>query len=371
MSTTMINSIKRRFASNRMGTGKSLIGIDITDSEMRFARYPFTSDSGWLTGKLRVEEQILDGSPRSGRLIAGELRKLGFQPGPAFGSLLSTELEVFPLIITHKKHLSLESQIISLAGDNLSYPISQAVIDYVEIPSDVRRPGESTTPVLVYAAPLSLTTNIAQSLDSAGLPMSSLMTPACSLTRPINDLYPNERHVVIMSSQMATSVSIMQNGHVLLERFLSWSLKDLFSRLRDELDLSHAQCEMLLAGDFRTSQPEVSNEDEPESGPGLDNSINEILATNLQELAHEAAQCISFCNSQLVSHVVSRVLLCGLIAEQNIISDFLSNNLSLPCEQFIPATPASNSGNVSEIDHEYALAASNALWNTGDQQTHD
>ena len=176
---------------------------------------------------------------------------------------------------------------------------------------------------------------------------------------------------MIMSSQEATSVAITQNGHVLLERFLSWNLKELFSRLRNELDLSQIQCEMLLSGRIRTRGQNVSNDYELESDINLANSIKEILASRLQELAHEAAQCISFCNSQLISHVVSRVFLCGPIAEQKIISDYLTLNLTLPCEPFLPATPECNPVDGNRTNHEYTLAVCNAMWNTGDQQTHD
>jgi Tfp pilus assembly PilM family ATPase len=121
------------------------------------------------------------------------------------------------------------------------------VLDYTPLPEWVRRSSEKTVPVLVFSASREVVEGILKKTERLGLRVERLVTPACVLAQQVARSEPETRHLMVATSEEATSISVVQDGHVLLERIIPWSLGRLVDRLRGELDLEERQSRALLA----------------------------------------------------------------------------------------------------------------------------
>ncbi len=338
----------------------TLIGIEAGETWLRIAQHHAQRKAEqWYATGMELPAGAMGGAGKIGRQLRLSARRAGITRGHAVCALSSPAIDIFPLVLPPSGSAPLESRILALAGEQLSYPIRDAVVDFATLPEAMTRTGDGGASVLAFAAPRTLIDAVLQTLDGGGFVVDRIVTPACALAPWIARAAPDARHLLIITGEGATSISVVQAGQVLLERLLPWSLQRLIQRLRSELDLTEPQCRGLLLKNEKlpsgASMPDIS------PGGSLAHALRDILGPSFQELTREASGCMGYCNSFLQHHTVSSILIGGLMACHLPLAEYLKRELELPVQgigDFIRLPDWGDSGSAST----YATAVCCALW---------
>ena len=285
------------------------------------------------------------------------MRRAGVPRGPAVCALAVPAIDIFPLHLPAGDRQSIETAVVAQAQAQLSYRLSDAVLDYTILPERARRPG-TTLPVLVFAAPRELVESLLARLEGIGLLVERLMTPASVLAPHVGGAEVAARHLLLATGEQATSISVVQDGAVLLERILPWGTATLVERLHEELNLPEAQCRALLEVDGPRRETAETPADD---GRPLASAMQEILGPTFRWLAHETAGCVGYCDSFLNHEPAVSVVVSGPLGHQRILREVLARELELPvcgaleCLDLPGRSP-------HEDASTYAAAIGGALW---------
>jgi Tfp pilus assembly PilM family ATPase len=341
---------------------KRSIGVEADGSLMRIARQETRGkDETWSLATLRLDVGAKPSkSPRASLRKAA--RAAGVPRGHVVCALSSPMVEIFPLDLPSTDGDALDALVVENARKHLSYPIEQAVLDYSVMSDHVRRPGEDKTAVLVFSALREIVDRSLKGLEEIGLNATRIVTPACALAPRIVSGAPESRNTIINTAEESTSVSVVQNGEVLLERILSWGTESLSKRLQADLNLDEEKCWRLL------NQEESCPESAGPPGGSQDETLNpytgvfgDVMAPAFQELASAASSCIGYCNSVLRHEAISSILLLGSMASNRALRRFLEQELELTIRDV--EYGMNLSGLEKGIDAaSYATAACCALW---------
>jgi Tfp pilus assembly PilM family ATPase len=274
-------------------------------------------------------------------------------------------VDVFPLTLRAVATESLDNQVATQAIDRLSCAPDEVVIDYARLPVEATRDGEHGVSVLVFAVPRVLAERLLGTLDRAGFEVERLMTPACALAAAVARPDSAERHVVVFPTQEAASISVVENGHVLLERILPWSVRALVGHMHSELDLEEDQCRKLLLQEAVPGDSESGRASAPAGEPGtrgsLESALREILGPFFQDLAREVAGCVGYADSFLRRARIAGIVLTGPMAGNALLREFVAKASELP---FVELEGRGGLPRRGECAPDYACtpAASCALW---------
>lgn len=368
MSISMAKLRPGLFATNRRGKVRSRVGIDVDDGGVRLAQFGGSqAEQVWHTTSLVFRQGGLADLKLAPERLRRESRAAGIEAQPAVCAITSPVVDLFPLNVTVTQNKPIELSVVTQVREQLSYPIEEAVIDFAVLPKHVRRAGSNAVPVLAFAMPRGISERILSTLDRANLMLTQLVTPACVLGPAVQRKEPEARHLILATSERATSVSVAQDGHVLLERILPWSLMSLIDRLRSDLDLNEQRCRSLLTDGSKASAGWDATVSRDGSDDPIDAALNDILGPALLELGQEATSCIGYCNSFLSHKEISSVLLVGCLASYEPLVTSLRQSLELP---IVRAHEGLGLSGWSDEDGmgRYATAAACVLWEEKEEE---
>ncbi|MFH1142916.1 MAG: hypothetical protein V1774_00045 [Candidatus Eisenbacteria bacterium] len=336
----------RRFARGTRGG----LGIEAGETWIRLSQLQRKGRQDlWRTLSLQSRGER---SASTGRHL---LRTAGFRKQRVVCALNLPHLDVFPLTLEGCSGESLEGQIVARAGEQLSYALTDAVLDYMVLSGGLRRPGCAGTTVLVFACPRRLVDDLLARLDALDLAPARLITPACALAASLGASEAKPRRLAICSGDEATSVAVIEQGTVLLERILPWGLQRLAESLAAELSLPIEQSrELLVRPDRKTAEqiheagtaPDAAGDEEPVDAAGacapegraredraqedpLEAAMQQILGPALQELVQEASACLGYCDSFLQPVPAADVTVLGAVAHLPALRLLLEQDLGL------------------------------------------
>ena len=368
MSTSTASVHKGMFVKARRGQVRSRIGIDVDDGGMRLAQLAGTpEEQTWQTTSLLFRQGGLTEFRLSPDRLRQESRAGGLAPAPAICAITSPIIDLFPLNVPVTPNKPIELAVVAQVREQLSYPLEEAVIDFAILPKNVRRAGSNAIPVLAFALPRGISESLLRVLDSAKLTLTQLVTPACVLGPAVRRMESEARHLIIATSERATSISVAQDGHVLLERILPWSLMTLVDRLRAELGLSDQRCRSMLMGGTAASPGWEATLSRDGSDDPVKAALNDILGPVLLELSQEASGCIGYCNSFLSHKEISSVLLVGCLAAYEPLIETLRQGLDLPVIRAHEGLGFPGWGSHEGLER-YATAAACALWEDEEEE---
>jgi Tfp pilus assembly PilM family ATPase len=343
-------SISTDSADRSPAACRGRIGLEVGGGRLRYAQCRGRRRA-WNVGSLALD---------AGELRA-RVRRVGVPRGPAVCALAAPAIDIFPLHLPAGDRQAIESAVVAQAQAQLSYRLADAVIDYALLPERVRRPGASTVPVLVFAAPRELVVGLLARLETIGLVVERLMTPACVLAPRIGGAAAGGRHVLLATGEQATSISVVQDGAVLLERILPWGTMTLVERLHEELDLPDEQCRALLGVDGPRRGAPGAPAAPAAGGRPLAGAMQQILGPAFRSLAQEAAGCVGYCDSFLNHEPMASVVIAGPLGHEAMLREILGRELELPvcgaleCLHLPGRSP-------HEDASTYAAAIGGALW---------
>jgi Tfp pilus assembly PilM family ATPase len=357
--STSSGSVHRPKGSRQTQSGRIPVGIEAGENWVQVAcPRQRGQQATWSVASCALTPRGLEAPQQIGRHLKSTLRSAGIPGGPAICALNSAAIEVFPLSLRRPDAAELDSQVVAQAREQLSYPVEEAVIDFAVLPAEHVRGGGDSTVVLTFAVRKTLTDAILQVLGRAGFTAERILTPACAVAPHLAQRSPGARQLLIATAECATSVSVVQDGQVLLERFLTWSVERLLQRLRGELELPEEQCRTLLTGDARRG---ARTDAVPEVEGALEAALEEILGPSFQELADETAGCVGYCDSFLQHQEISGVVLTGPMASSSHLRQSLRRSLELPLEDPGAESAAAQWGHPTDAA-VFATAAGCALW---------
>ncbi|MFH1843024.1 MAG: hypothetical protein ABIF77_07425 [bacterium] len=344
---------------------RSLIGIEAGVASARVAaRQQRGRSETWLLSALDLDSSpiLARGDPPTRAAAPGAKSVVH---GSAICALNSDAVNVFPLSLRPTESQPLEQLMVNQARDHLGEKLEDLVIDYSVVPEAVRRPGNDDVTVLVFAVSNTVVNELLHKLQQVRLEVDRLLTPACVLAPWVARADDQERHLLFATAEEATSVAIVQHGHVLLERLVPWGIGRLVERMRQELALSDGQCRLLLdppwlspAGsegesDFesQTDSPVISTAD----------TLRRILEPDFQELARQAAGCLGYCDSYYRPAEIVAATVVGPMAEFSPLQEVLKTSLGIPARG--PEEGLTLPAVVDQNDTaSYTTAACCALW---------
>jgi Tfp pilus assembly PilM family ATPase len=341
---------------------EEFIGMEAERTSTRWAR--LRSHAGrqlWSLATLPVSPEDSRTDARADQHDRAALKRLGGSGRPVVCAVTSPGIDIFPLEFRAADAGSVESLVVSHAQRQISRPLEELVLDYSPLPESVRRPNEDTVAVLVYSAPRRLVDSVLREIDRLGLEAERFITPACALAPHLADGEAGARHLLIHTAMEATSVSVVQQAHVLLERILPWGVRRLSGRLAAALDLEESRCEGFLTPDPSRHDPSGPESPPEQDARPIDSLVTEVLAPAFQELAREAATSLDYCDSVLRHVPTAGVVLVGPLASHADFRKILRTELNLPIRGLEDGMRLHGLEKEPE-GVSYAAAAGCALW---------
>jgi Tfp pilus assembly PilM family ATPase len=311
-------------------TARRSVGIEAGHLSARVARRPLPeAQEEWSFTTLSLPPTESKTAGSSGLRLPNIAKEARGRREQAVCAISSPAIDVFPLNLQPSDSESLDARVISHARKLISVPLNEAVLDYVPLPDWVKRPTDATLPVLVFSAARDVVEDLLRKTGELGFYVNRLMTPGCALAPLVAGAGPDTRHLIIATSEEATSISVAQNGHVLLERILDWSLNRIVELLRSEFDLAERQSQSLLARWDSKSIDTSVTDSALSSSESFEGDVREVLAPAFRELTREASSCLGYCGSFLQHASTSEIVLVGPLANHALLRNSLESELGL------------------------------------------
>ncbi len=313
----------------RPAPARGMVGVEVGRTWLNVVRRRRGRPQDWSFDQIAFEPEDLDGSPAASRRLRDRARAAGLPRAECVCALCSPTISIFPLSIPSARPDRLDLLVATQAEKHLSRPLGETILDYSVLPETIRRPGEESIVALVFAVPRSTVESMMTSLEGIGLEVGRLLTPACALAPRVRTT-GGDRRLVISTGEDATSISVVENGHVLLERILAWGRATLLRRLESELRLEPDHARALLDRDARSPH-------EPHDADSPAGALREVLAPVLRELMGEAAGCLAYCGSVFRHAPDGGAVIVGSLAGNEPLRESVETELGLVVDWTEPA----------------------------------
>ncbi len=359
----MLTSGVRDLLSPFRSASGTLVGIEAGESWMRLAQHDPEADPTWAEIGIRHAAGSSD-PDEIGPRIRHLCRQEGILRRPAVCALNTPAVDCFPLGLSPGEGEDLDDLVVAEVRERLSCPLEESVIDYTVLPDSVRKSADSPLALLVYTLHRGAAEEVIRRIEAGGLDVVRLLTPACALAARMPDRGAGRRHVLVVTSEGASSVSVVQDGFVLVERILPGGAERMIASLRSQLRISEEQCWVLLSPE----SPAPSDIDLISQSGGISTAVRsalvEILGPAYRDLAQEAAGCLGYCDSFLKPKPPSSVVLVGLLSGDETLRGVLSQALDAPVTNAAEALDLPDWKVHGGVD-TFAPAAACALWDEG------
>jgi Tfp pilus assembly PilM family ATPase len=292
------------------GTGPAW-GVEVTDTRLRAV----SCDSSGKLGPMRVVERD---RADSGAADFRRLRASGVG-SPWILSLPPSWTIALPVHLPPAG--AVEELLVERARAQLSFPVEEAVLDYLEPEA---RPDGSRR-VLLYAVPSARATALVEQAAAAGGAVLAVESSGTGLQRALAqaNLLDRRQTLVVHVDDEHVLFLIADHERIAAERALAWGMSRIAAAVASQLEVPPAGVPALLAP--------VEDPDDPEAGGDVARAVGEIAAPHLAELEREAERMQAYCRSEFRDRGVERVLLTGLAAEVRCLRDGV-NDWSMPVE---------------------------------------
>ncbi len=328
------------------------IGIEASDAWLHVAQLrPSRKGPQWRYAMTALPAEPPTGRAQSTMALRDDQDGRQIEPGKAFCALCSPAIDVFPLNLKETDSTPLDAAVVSGAKARLSYPIEQAVLDYMTLPDSACRANAGKS-VLVFSVSRTHVESLLERLDRAGLIVDRIVTPAFAIAHQLAKGGDETRRIVIAAGEDTTSISVIEHGHVLLERIIPWGVQRLAERVGSTLDLDTDHAHELVRGNSETQGPRDER---------VEGALKEILMPAFQDLATETSSCLGYCTSFLKHRPIESVLLVGRLSGHADLRSFLQDELGL-----LVSSPRDSSDEGVQprfpLSATHAVAASCAAW---------
>ncbi len=301
----------------------SPIGLEVGETSLRMLQLEKIGDRWRVAHRIRVELPVDDEEKEKEEAVpAGILRealKKGNFSGKAVVSSMPQELlDILPLKLSLAGEEEVEEAVVREARNFLSYDLDGAVIDYLVVKEESfgAEQRRILKVLLIAAKREDVETHLAL-LRQCGLRPVAIEIPACALARIFRiDNDQSGRNLLIVNlKEKSTSLTVLCDGQVLLDRNVFWGRDTLQVRLADQLQLNARKAAALLE---RIGVAACRFEEKNEGGAGGDDTeqmagtVCEIITPELEVLAEEMEKVFIYFSAEMRGDQIDALSLAGL-----------------------------------------------------------
>jgi type IV pilus assembly protein PilM len=334
------------------GFGRSTyspIGLEIGSTSIKMAQMKKMA-AGWAISDTSMKEINLSkneqGESRSDAVIKTIkecMKESSFSGRSVVSVMPGYQLDILPVKLSLSRNESVEDAILEKARAHLSYDIENAVIDYIPV-EDGETGQEKDRPVrslLISARREDVDIHLSI-LKRAKLKPAAMDISACALARVIgfSGTEKNNNMLVIHMGNRHTSLTLIWNNNILLDRTILWGRENVIESLMNRLKLNHQKAEGLLSRNVDHSGQRRTHEQESEHHTHKSKTsevLYEIVTNQLEHLSIEIDNVLQYFSSEMRGAVIDVLYLMGSAFTIQDLDTYLGKRTGISVQHFNPA----------------------------------
>lgn len=327
------------------------IGIDITDQHVYAAQFHDTSQGtevGHLLAQKREPGPAGDHQPGDGLLpvLKTIAKTRRFKGRMANIHLPEKHLNCFNITFDLKPDQMLEEGIAGECRQALSFPLEEAVVDYVSLmeSKDKKRRYKAT----VVAVRKEIVDSYLSLIRRAGLSVGIMDLHLSSLLRIHRYLFKLENSPVILCNvdTQKSLLSVVTKNRILAQRHFAWGVQPILNRLVSsfELDDENDQAVRMLTRyglvheklTKATGRPPGPMSDQSNSDMAIARTLFQLLTPYIEELIQEFYQITGYVRAEIPTVRFKEVVLYGWASAINYLDQYVENRLNIPTKAINP-----------------------------------
>lgn len=286
------------------------IGIHIGEDALYAAQF----QPGGKEPKLRgLHRALFDGEGEGGAPSPDGLMSLfreisrtrRFSGGRIALHLPTQAVSSFPIRFQVAKNQGPEEAIVRGAMEHLSFPLGEAVIDYLSLAPLAS--GENEQKAIVTVVRRDLIEQYSSLAKRAGFALEVVDVPVCSLIRLHRALHGGSENSALLGhiGEARSHIAVLHKDDLIAERTIPWGIRTLLRKIATNMGFSEEEEEpLLLLRRYGLGYEQRKGEKKDEAGGGdgptenLYRVIYRIIAPAVEELVDEFHQMVGYLRSE-------------------------------------------------------------------------
>lgn len=347
-----------------MISGKYPIAIDIDDGNIYALQLKKTRKGFIIRGYWHREmEAEVDGHPEKVQSLLTSLKEMTrsgqFSGKKAILHLPTQSLTVFPVRFQVGRTDSLEGAMLRESAKHLSFPIEEAIIDYLSIIQEPAAVGNAYKATIIAVRRDHLQRYLSVT-KQAGLKVEVFDSTVSSMLRLHRRLYGIPDNPVILCNLGSTKsvLVIVNRDSILSQRDISWGVNVIYEGILANFELSNDRDQAIimlkrygLAYEDRGNPAECGGP----AGDAMDDqalvnisrSIFQIITPYLEELVYEFHKMIGYVRSEERNPAFEGIYMYGQAVLIHCLDRYLGRRLNIPTKLINPLNEYSLSSKIT------------------------
>lgn len=345
-----------------------ILSIEVEASQVRVAEIEVRGKKGRIFNCFCIpapQGAVEDGQIRDTKSLAEVLREELFQrkikTKKVYFATGSTRIASREVRIPFVKTNRIQSIIEANATDYFPIDVTKYILSYsvTDVETQKSEDGKEETKqyhLMVYAAPKAISAAYSEFAENAGLTMAGITYTGDSVYHAVRGEYATETHILVKIELKGTSISIINNGELALQRNINYGVDSAVETVRafpefgDRLDVGEAlevlcnrRC-IYSALDMMPADEMASDEDKM-----LETARAEVTES-LRYMIGNISRIMDYYISRHTDATFETIDCCGLGAQVQGLMELLTNELGQPVkvlekvENFALPSSAENEG---------------------------
>ena len=323
-----------------------ILSIEAEASQIRVAEVEVRGKKGRIYNCFCIpapQGAVEDGQIRDtktlGENLKVELSQRKIKTKKVYFATGSTRIASREVRIPFVKANRIQSIIEANATDYFPIDVSKYVLSYsvIDVESQKSEDGKEETKqyhLMVYAAPKAISAAYSEFAENAGLTMTGITYTGDSIYHSVKDEYAKGTHILVKVEYMGTSITIIQDGELTLQRNINYGVDSAAETVRafpefgDRLDVNEALdvlCSRKCINpflDMESFDEEISDEERK-----LETARAEVTES-LRYLIGNISRIMDYYISRNTDATFSSIQICGLGAGIKGVRRLLANELA-------------------------------------------
>lgn len=334
----------------------SPIGIDIGTRSINIVQLAGTSDtivmhdadSLLLPPDELVREDVIIS------VLSDMMKRNDFRGKDVVYRMHPSLVSIAPVKISKRDNETIEQSILREAREYIPYPVSEAVIDYLQLKSTEEVEGKSFKVLLVFARRSDIINHM-NMLRKAGFRVLAIDIGPNALNRTIKRFKSSsDKRILVINIGHASSFStILWDESILIDRKMGWGLNNITEKLALNLDAGSDESARMLYkyGIDCISVPAVTLDQNSCLIPDSDipAHLYEIVMPALSELNREIEKVLVYCTSEMKGAMIDTIYLMGSGGLLKQLTEYVHKIFGITVSVFEPAGLFGDPGRLKDI----------------------
>lgn len=306
------------YTNNQHRVTYSPIGIDIGSRSVNIVQLAKSSED------LHIHEADIMMLPSEKVLDAGTIKdalsdlikRNNFKGKTVVSRMPPSLVSIIPVKISPREGELLEQAIVREAKEHITYPVEEAVIDYLPISNSAEGSDESRKVLLILVKRCDVISYM-DLFRKAGLKVDAIDIGPNAIRRAVSIfIRPLGKRIMIINIGDENSFStILWDDSILIDRKMGWGERNIIEMLVSNLDIDHEEARKILFkyGIDCSSTPFVFFKDDTYEMPdeNIPAHIFDIVSPCMEELNKEIEKMLIYCTSEMKGTMIDQIYLMG------------------------------------------------------------